>query len=119
MERALRIAVGDARLRAALEGHLASRFRLLTEPDTMHAGSAGQVVVAGSSYLTPSECADLVASGAAVVVLAPVPRDAERDQYLAAGASSYVAMTIDRESLVRAIQEAGEPRSPGIPLDPP
>lgn len=122
MEPALRIAVGDARLHAALAAHLAGRFRLLDEDDSSPAGGVGRVIVVAAGYLTPGECAELVAGGAAVVVLAPVPRDAERDQYLAAGASSYVAMTLDRESLVRAIQQAGDSRvaaEPSVLSNPP
>jgi hypothetical protein len=63
------------------------------------------VVVAPTTDCPPERCAELDARGANVVILAPIPRDDERERYLAAGARGYIPMNVDAAQLLRTIRD--------------
>ena len=64
---------------------------------------AANVVITLVTECSTDRCRELAAEGVRVIVLAPVPRDADRERYTAAGAF-YLPMTLDRTLLVSAIR---------------
>ena len=69
--------------------------------------SPADIVIAPASDCPPPDCAELVKSGARVIVLAPIPRESERLRYENAGVSAYIAMTVGTQELLKAIVTAG------------
>ena len=69
--------------------------------------SPADIVIAPASDCPPIDCAELVKSGARVIVLAPIPRESERIRYENAGVSAYIAMTVGTQELLKAIVTAG------------
>jgi DNA-binding NarL/FixJ family response regulator len=64
------------------------------------------IVVIPVADCSAFECRDLVESGAAVIVLAALPSDKQRDSYLNAGATAYVSMTPGSPELLDAVSNA-------------
>lgn len=99
------IAADSPPLREALE-------RLLRSVDHIRSGvkgdepGAGDIVVAPAADCPPDCCAELVARGVNVIVLAAVPRPREQAAYNAAGVYAYVPMAVDTTELTDAIAAA-------------
>ncbi|GAB4330977.1 MAG: hypothetical protein Kow0010_16090 [Dehalococcoidia bacterium] len=64
----------------------------------------GDVVITPAADCDLQRCADLTGAGVRVIILAPIPRESERQHYLGVGASGYVLMTIDSNDLIEAIR---------------
>ena len=76
--------------------------------------SPADIVIAPTSDCPPLDCAQLVKSGARVIVLAPIPRESERVTYENAGVSAYIPMTVGTRELLKAIVTAGLERAPAV-----
>ena len=103
--RTVHVVASDETLRSALVNRLQAA-ELVPPPrgDTLdHVYSSG-VVVATTADCPSERCAELAAAGVRVVVLAPVPRQGERDRYLRAGAAAYLPMDVDGRELVRSVR---------------
>ncbi|MCX7618865.1 hypothetical protein [Tepidiforma sp.] len=66
----------------------------------------GDVVVSTPADCPPERAHELTRAGAAVIILAAIPRPDERDRYERAGAAAYIPMLIDGVDLVRAIGQS-------------
>ena len=72
------------------------------------------LVLSTTADLTPQDCAELVAAGSDVLILAIVPNEVQRRDYEAAGAR-YVPMTLNAAefvALLDALQTAAEDSVP-------
>lgn len=103
----VRVLTRDAALKRALLAHLEAdeSLPIATESDPASV-QPGDVVVAPGSECSPEACADLVARGARVIILAPLPGEIERQRYLAAGAFAYLPMVIDSRPLPVHVRSA-------------
>jgi hypothetical protein len=113
--RRLHVRANSGFLRQALE-----RFLVGAVGDAIVLGDAslaevapGDIVIAASSACPPSTCREIVATGAAVIMLAPVPGPAEEARYREAGAAAYLPMEANGRSLLNAVNDVlhHEPRS--------
>lgn len=111
----VQLLVRDPRLRQALTLHLAGSFIVAAE-DASADEDPPRLVLTTTIDTKPELCAELVATGNVVVVLAAVPRDHEQELYEAAGASHYLAMSLEPGELDTALQDAARSESP-IPCD--
>ena len=106
----LYVVASDRLLRRALLAKLRSAHLegvVMPERDGwLGAAESGDMVITPVADCPPERCTELARAGIRVIVLAPIPRDAERQQYLDAGASGYVPMTIDSNDLIAAIRGA-------------
>lgn len=97
-------------LREALTGLIGEFAEVTPTADSVPTPRSGpacsHVVVAPVSDCTPEACGKLADDGWRVVLLAPVPREAERRRYMASGATSYVPMTVRSEELRGAVSSA-------------
>lgn len=104
----LHVVASDALLRRALLAKLrTAHLEGITLPD--HDGrlttlAPGDMVITPVADCPLERCSELARSGVRVIILAPIPRESERQQYLDAGASGYVPMTIDSNDLIAAIR---------------
>ncbi len=73
---------------------------------------AGGIVVAAASECDSEDCASLAERGLHIVILAALPSAAERERYIAAGARTYLPMTVDSERLVGEIANIEATDSP-------
>lgn len=112
-EAVVHVLARDPALRRALFAHLEVDESLpVSEESDPDAVKPGDVVVAPTSDCPPERCAEFVSRGARVIVLAPLPGDADRERYLAAGAFAYMPMMIDSRPLpvhVRSAMAAPRP----------
>jgi hypothetical protein len=76
-------------------------------------GTCGHVVVATVSGCSVRQCRRLVERGARVILLAALPTEAERRDYMDAGASDYLPMGTNEEQLRGAV--FGPRRDEGVP----
>jgi hypothetical protein len=100
----VQLAIKDERLRAALGSSLARHEEIAVAQRDDGVGPRAVVVVAGES--SPAACATLVATGAPVIVLTAIPRDAEERHYRAAGEYAYLPMMLDTAALLDAIRSS-------------
>lgn len=87
------VASSDRALRRALSEHLARSGELAVvglEDTVALAGPA--LVIVPATDCPPEVCRELTLRGVCVVVLAALPGERERDDYLRAGAVAYVPM---------------------------
>jgi hypothetical protein len=94
-------------LRRALLAHLESREGVTAEaaaPDDPFA--PGDIVIAPPDGVPLDRAAAVTEAGAALIVLAPLPSDAEKRRYLGAGAYAYLPMLVDRAALLDAVARA-------------
>jgi len=68
------------------------------------------VVLTTPADCSLAKCEELGRGGVPVVLLAPVPREAERANYVLVGAL-YLAMRVDTEELFTTLREAAGARS--------
>lgn len=68
---------------------------------------AGEVILTTPSDCSLVQCDELIDAGVQVVLLSPVPREAERANYVLIGAR-YLAMRVDTEELFGALREAAD-----------
>lgn len=118
MERPLIVDVysHDTRLRQALVAQLHRAGGVAARPvdgdpweSNLEPSSCRPTAVVGPAKdLTIAICKRLAATGAKVIVLAPVPRDAERRDYAAAGAYAYLEMAVDNRELLTHIAALAE-----------
>ncbi len=66
----------------------------------------GDVVVTTPADCPPERAHELVRAGAAVIILAAIPRQEERSRYERAGVAAYIPMLIDGVDLLRAIGQS-------------
>lgn len=112
-EAVVHVLARDPALRRALLAHLEVDEGLpVAEEGDPASVKPGDVVVAPTSDCPPERCAEFDSLGARVIVLAPLPGDAERERYLAAGAFAYMPMVVDSRPLpvhVRSAMAAPRP----------
>jgi len=95
---------------SALRRALLARLNRAPDPLLLTGGSSCDVLPESGIVVVPSPdcsmdaCAQLVAQGCTVIILAAVLRDSERERYLKAGATAYVPMAIDSEQLLVEIR---------------
>jgi DNA-binding NarL/FixJ family response regulator len=114
------VATTDATLHRALRSRL-SRAEGFSVSDFGRASGAltmGDIVITTVSECPVDHCAEMAAKGLAIIILAAIPRQSEADQYRAAGAAAYVAMTVDSEDLMSAVRIAAERKQTLIPVPP-
>lgn len=78
----------------------------VTEPDTCAGTHCGHLVVTTVSECSPARCADFARRGAKVVILAALPSAAREQQYLDAGAFTFVPMGATQQDLDRVVLAA-------------
>lgn len=109
MARLVHILAAAPGLRAGLRAELGGLPGVaLEEHDSAAQLSSGDIVIAPVSECSPHRCAELVASGACVIVLAALPTEAERQRYWTTGANAYVPMTPGSTELADAVLAAAE-----------
>jgi hypothetical protein len=92
-------ATGDAALRKAMVQRPQQLGGIsIDEVLDPSAAAAGDVLVTTTLGFSPAQCADLVADGVKVIVLAPLPSSDQERAYASAGAV-YLPMTMDVEPL--------------------
>ena len=95
----IHLCVGDALLRRAL------RLSLLSSGfATVESEAEADVIITTVNDMALAAVEAEGRRGARILVLAPLPRERERDAYLLAGASAYVPMSGGRESLVHVVE---------------
>jgi len=114
------VATSDVSLHRALKSRLARTDGVTVSAFEGAVGEAakGDIVVTTVSECPVEHCAELSTRGIAVIVLAAIPRQSEADQYRAAGAAAYIAMTVNSDELLREVRRAME-RRPGLVLESP
>ncbi|WP_322795082.1 hypothetical protein [Tepidiforma sp.] len=106
---AIHVISHDPALRRAVVARLERAAQLGEHPEggvDFDGLGAGDIVIT-----TPGDCppetAHLAArAGAAVIILAPIPRPEEADRYRRAGVAAYLPMLIDGTDLVEAVRSA-------------
>ncbi|MFN0093957.1 MAG: hypothetical protein ACKVVT_04165 [Dehalococcoidia bacterium] len=101
------VVTSNVALRRALVAHLegVGHFVVVARDDTADL-ERGDIVIAPTDGISPEEAFAVVAVGASLIVLAPLPSDPERDRYLAAGAGAYLPMLVDGDALHNAVARA-------------
>jgi len=104
----IHVVSADGRLRQALRSRFGTALCgcVVATATAVGGVAAGDVVVAPAAELSVSDCARLARDGVRVVVLAPIPRLLEEHRYSAAGARSYLPMTVDTGPLIEAVKRA-------------
>ena len=113
MEVLVSIRVSDVGLRNALESRLRESpgLRLAANGGELARGS---VIVSVVRDCPPPDCARLASEGRRVIILVPVHRAQEAEQYRVAGAAAYLPMDLDVERLAGAIRDADSVRNDTI-----
>lgn len=108
----VQVIVDDAALRRALARRIARApgFAAVVQASGFDDIPAGKVVLTTPSDCSLAQCEELERGGVPVVLLAPVPREAERANYLLVGAR-YLVMSVDTEELFTALREAAGAKS--------
>lgn len=105
----IRVITADPALRNALVGQIerSGRFAVTTVGEPLLDGAGiDDVVVTTPADCPAQECEAMVARGARVIILTPVPRERERLLYSESGASAYLPMLIDGGELMDAVDAA-------------
>lgn len=110
------VATSDVSLHRALRSRLTRTepFKVSAFEGAVGEAARGDIVVTTVSACPVEHCAELASQGVAVIVLAAIPRQAEADQYRAAGAAAYIAMTVDSEELLRELRGAASRMQAGL-----
>lgn len=110
MATSIHVVTSDPSLRRALTARLERSPGLVLSGDDGVASpfQTADIVVTPASDCEPEHCARLARSGVKVIVLAAIPREREKEQYLAAGAAAYVPMAVDLDQLLSEIHGAME-----------
>lgn len=101
------VVVGDAALGRALASRIARApgFSAAVQDGGFLDVPPGRVVLTTPSDCSLAQCAELVRGGVPVVLVSPVPREAERANYILIGAR-YLAMRVDAEELLSTLFQA-------------
>jgi hypothetical protein len=99
----IQVAIGPRDARLALSDALARAFPRCDVRSDVVVEQSGALVVATPELCTVEVCRELAEKATPVIILAPVPRRAEEDAYLRAGAAHYLAMDLDLGGLVAVI----------------
>ncbi|MEP6871712.1 MAG: hypothetical protein ABI939_07665 [Anaerolineaceae bacterium] len=115
IETGVHVIVGDAALGRALTRRIARApgFSVALQNGAFEEVRAGEVILTTPSDCSLVQCDELVGAGVQVVLLSPVPREAERANYVLIGAR-YLAMRVDTEELFVALTEASAVPRPGV-----
>ena len=112
------VVTGDRALKRALVGRIqrAHDFHLPASDGSFDQLGAGDLVLTTPADCSPAFCAQLVAAGVKVIILAPVVREADRARYRRCGAG-YIPMLVDTEQLFEALNRIFPPPvgSPATP----
>ncbi len=104
MARFVHILAATPGLRAGLRAELASVPGVaLEEPNSQAPWAPGDIVIVPVSECSPRRCAEFIATGVTVIVLAEFPNKAERNLYWTTGASAYIPMTPGSTELTDAV----------------
>lgn len=100
----LYVVTGDSALKRALVGRIqrAPDFHLPASDGSFDQLGAGDLVITTPADCSPAFCAQLVAGGVKVIILAPVVREADLARYRRVGAE-YIPMLVDTEQLFEAL----------------
>ncbi len=111
----VQVVVDDAALRRALARRIARApgFAAVVQASGFDDIPAGKVVLTTPSACSLAQCEELERRGVPVVLLAPVPREAERANYVLVGAL-YLAMRVDTEELFTTLREAAGALRSGV-----
>ncbi len=117
----IHIATADEALRRALQARIerSTNGTRIVADGSVESATKGDVLIATPADCPDVECHLLTQRGVAVIILAPVVRQSERERYLRAGASSFIPMLVDSGELVHAIDEALASPIPMAPIRPP
>lgn len=98
------VVAGDPVLARALASRLQRDIEVPVSTD--HAGGVGRgsIVVTTPLECAPVRCRELVESGAAVVILAALPKRIEEDSYRQSGAREYLPMLADGSNVAEAVK---------------
>lgn len=109
----LYVVTGDRALKRALIGRiqLAPEFHLPPSDGSFDQLSAGDLVLTTPADCSPAFCAQLVAAGVHVVILAPVVREADGARYRRAGAE-YIPMLVNTQQLFEVLRRFLPPPVP-------
>lgn len=109
MAQPIRIVTRDTTLRRVLARILERSGRFAVTPTAGFPSQPNpeELVVAPVGDCSLRRCEALAAAGGRVIVLAAVPRRAEQEQYLEAGAVAYLPMDPDGKALMDALANAG------------
>lgn len=98
------VVTGDRALKRALVGRMerAQEFHLPASDGSFDQLRVGDLVLTTPADCSPAFCAQLVAGGVKVIILAPVVREADRARYRRVGAE-YIPMLVDTGQLFEAL----------------
>ncbi|WP_322819631.1 hypothetical protein [Tepidiforma sp.] len=105
--RPVHVVTADGALRRALVARLerAPGLREFTSGEVDYASvQPGDVVISTPADCPPERAHELARTGAAVIILAAIPRPEEQRRYERAGVAAYIPMLIDGLDLVDAIR---------------
>lgn len=102
----VRVVTRSAALEAAIKRNLANVEHIHFDGEP---GDSAHVIVATAPDCPPAECAQWTRSGWKVVILTPVPRDAEGASYRAAGVHAYIGMELVGLGLRETILQTFDP----------
>jgi hypothetical protein len=102
----VRVQASSEVLRFSLVRQLEAGGGLDVEAGGPAAPGRARIIVVPVADCSPPECREFIDAGAAVIILAAIPSDRQRDTYLHAGAAAYVAMTPGTPDLLDAVSAA-------------
>ncbi len=107
MEPTVVVISADGALRRALVSRLGRAVSIAAEVRSDFTSgrrlTTSDILIIPAAELSPARCRALALEGLHVVVLAALPRQADEQSYLDAGAEAYLPMTVDPAPLVEAI----------------
>jgi CheY-like chemotaxis protein len=106
-KRTIHVLTADFPLRRALLAHIAGVRdgpEVAAEVPGLAHPAPGDVAVVPATECSPQQVASLAGRGVNVIVLAAIPREHERLQYLEGGAASYLPMTVGSDVLLREVE---------------
>ncbi|MBI5949551.1 MAG: hypothetical protein HY875_15535 [Chloroflexi bacterium] len=112
------VATGNPALRRGLLAQFEQQRDLFFVPEPSRNGLAthGDILISTPMDCPAERCAQLAESGVRVMILAPVPRDRERQRYRRAGAAAYLPMSVEHGHLLQEVQRVAEASGTPRPL---
>ncbi|MGK2964220.1 MAG: hypothetical protein ACSLFM_01290 [Tepidiformaceae bacterium] len=105
----IRILAASDALRGALAMRLAEARTIAPSVTLDGAMERGDIAVVSALDYPPPACNELVRQGIRVVVLAPVARESDREEFMQAGVYAYLPMAVDADELVDHLEGALRP----------